>query len=85
LVKHDLVAEDDYFNREEQCVDRLESIKATIAGDSEEIAMCLLCRSVLSIDPTCRCVDRSHTLIEFLQTDEEFPEKFQCVLRGVRV
>lgn len=35
----ELVAEDDYFNREEQCLDRLESIKATIAGDAEEIAM----------------------------------------------
>ena len=37
--QRDLVAEDDYFNREEQCTDRLESIKATIAGDAEEIAM----------------------------------------------
>jgi len=59
--QHDLVNEDDYFNREEQCLDRLESIKATIAGDTEEIAI---------------CVDRAHTLIEFLQTEEEFPEKF---------
>jgi len=59
--QHDLVNEDDYFNREEQCLDRLESIKATIVGDVEEIAI---------------CVDRAHTLIEFLQTEEEFPEKF---------
>jgi uncharacterized protein YifN (PemK superfamily) len=84
LSQAEVISEDEYFNREEQCVDRLECIKQvrsqrifhdppaatlngsflpqTIEGDSEEIKI---------------CVNRAHTLIEFLHTTEDFPEKYQ--------